>query len=206
MVKSMLTSTQQKIYEIIKKYVQENGVSPSLREIASILGVSTKSVSLISRYLTVLEQQGYIKLLPNRQRNIQLVDREPSTMMGIPLLGRIAAGKPIEAITDHAVLDFQPFFRDDKLFALEVKGDSMIDDGIFDGDKVICRSQQTAREGEVVVALINQQEATLKRISYKTKDHITLIPANSSMTQQIFPSQWVTIQGVMVALWRLRMN
>ena len=83
MVKSMLTSTQQKIYEIIKKYVHENGFSPSLREIASILGVSTKSVSLISRYLTVLEQQGYIKLLPNRQRNIQLLDQPQ--MMGIPL-------------------------------------------------------------------------------------------------------------------------
>lgn len=195
----MITSTQRKIYDIIKAYINRTGYAPSLREIAAELGIGLKSISLISRYLAALEKAGYIRLLPHRQRNIELVDQSTASL---PIMGRIAAGKPIEAIQAHEFIDFNELLKDKALFALEVKGDSMIEDGILNNDKIICRSQQTADEGDIVVALINHQETTLKRISYKIKEHITLIPANSALSPQIYPASWVEIQGVFVGLWR----
>jgi repressor LexA len=195
----MITSTQRKIYDIIKTYINRTGYAPSLREIAAELGIGAKSISLVSRYLAALEEAGYIRLLPHRQRNIELIDHSATSL---PIMGRIAAGKPIEAVQSHEVIDFNELLKDQTLFALEVKGDSMIDEGIFNNDKIICRSQSTANEGDIVVALINQQEATLKRISYKIKEHITLIPANTALSPQIYPASWVEIQGVFVGLWR----
>lgn len=196
----MITSTQKKIFEIVKAFIHEHGYSPSLREIAAALGIGDKSISLISRYLAALEQAGYIRLLPQRYRNIELL--ESSDKLSLPVVGRIAAGKPIESVNTYEVLDFGALLKEDNLFALEVKGDSMIEEGIFNGDKVICRSQNTAKEGDIVVALIHQTEATLKRISYKIKDHIKLMPANSALTEQIYPKSWVEIQGIFVGLWR----
>jgi repressor LexA len=147
----------------------------------------------------VLEQEGLIRLLPQRQRNIELIEQES---IGIPLLGRIAAGKPIEAIENHDTLDFQSVLNDKCLFALEVKGDSMIEEGIFDGDKVICRSTSNAKENDIVVALLHEQEATLKRASFKKPGFVTLIPANANLKPMVYSLQEVRIQRIYAGLWR----
>jgi repressor LexA len=193
----MLTTTQQRIYDYIKNYLTKHGYAPTLVEIAQKIDVRSKS--LISRYVHVLEQQGYIEYGKKGHRNIALPKK---TKNRLPLLGRIAAGQPIEAIEQHEYIEFDHLLKGKNYYALQVKGDSMIDEGILDGDIVICEKRETAREGEIVVALIDQENATLKRIRY-TKNKVELIPANSSLTKMSYAPSRVQIQGVFIGLLRL---
>lgn len=196
----MVTPTQLKVYEFIQQYTQEHEYSPSLKEIARGIGISPNSISLISRSIHALVQAGRLKFHKKGYRNIQIVDTNDS----LPIMGRIAAGTPIEAIEDKRSLDFGALFKGNNHFVLEVKGNSMIDEGIFDGDYVICRQAPKAYEGEIVVALVDQQEATLKRISYQIKDRITLIPANPHLKPKAYLAHRIQVQGVFVGLVRLR--
>lgn len=201
MVKEMVTPVQQKIYEYIKSYLGEHGYSPSLAEIAKGIGISPKSVSLVSRSIHALVEAGRLRFAKKGYRNLQLVEDESLTL---PLVGRIAAGTPIEAIEDRQTVDFGEFIKGGNYYALEVKGDSMIEEGIFDGDIVICRRTQQATEGDIVVALIDALEATLKRISFQIKNHITLIPANPTLKPKAYQPCRVQVQGVYVGLLRMR--
>lgn len=197
----MSNPTQSKVYEFIKAYVRRCGYSPTLTEIAS--GIAVRSKGLISRYVHALAEADLIELLPGTHRNIRL---KPLAEPKIPLLGRIAAGSPIEAISDHDAVDVVVLLTESqqgKSFGLVVKGDSMVDEGIFDGDIVLCEKRETALEGEIVVALIDQQEATLKRF-YKQKDGtISLVPANIALKPQVYAAHRVQIQGVFRGLIRL---
>lgn len=196
----MATALQQKIYHFIRDYLEENSYSPSLAEIAGGIGISPKSVSLISRNIHIMVASGRLKFDKKGYRNIQVVGAEG---MSLPLLGRIAAGEPIEAIETKQSIDLGALLRGDDHFVLEVKGDSMIDEGIHDGDLVICRQQSHPREGDIVVALIDQQEATLKRLSYKIDERITLVPANTALKPKAYLPNRIQIQGVFVGLLRL---
>jgi repressor LexA len=197
----MSNPTQSKAYEFIRSYIRSYGYSPTLTEIAS--GIAVRSKGLISRYVHALAEADLIELVPGTHRSIRL---KPIAEPKIPLLGRIAAGLPIEAISDHDAIDVVTLLTESqqgKSFGLVVKGDSMVDEGIFDGDIVLCEKRETALAGEIVVALIDQQEATLKRF-YKQKDGtISLVPANIALKPQVYEAHRVQIQGVFRGLIRL---
>jgi repressor LexA len=198
----MVTPIQQRIYEYIDDYTNKNGYSPSLTEVARGIGISPNSISLISRSIHALVTAGKLKFYKKGYRNIQVADKREG--LCLPLMGRIAAGTPIEAIEDRQTVDFSALLKGDDHFVLEVRGDSMVDEGIFDGDLVICRQAKQAREDDIVVALIDGQDATLKGISYKIRDHITLIPANPTLKPKAYLPHRVQIQGVFVGLLRIK--
>jgi repressor LexA len=199
----MVTPIQQRVYEFIKKFIAKKGHSPSLTEIAAGIGISAKSKSLISRCVHALHEHNLIDLAEGHYRQIQLKNPSP---LAIPLIGRIAAGNPIEAIEEQETLDMAEIFgknKRDEVFALKVKGDSMIDEGIFDGDMVLCKKADTADKGAIVVALIDSNEATLKRIYYMDNSKIKLCPANPALKPKIYDAHRVTIQGICIGLLRL---
>ncbi len=173
-----LTKRQKDVYEFVRDKIQNRGYGPTVREIASQFGIS--SPNGVMCHLKALEKKGLIIREPNMSRAIQLV-AEPAYLRGLPLAGRIAAGVLHEAVEQDERIDFGKIFdRTKNLFVLEVNGDSMIDDQIADGDYVVIRKQRTARKGQIVVALTNENEATLKRW-FPEKRRIRLEPANSSM-------------------------
>ncbi|MES2218327.1 MAG: transcriptional repressor LexA [Pseudomonadota bacterium] len=196
----MTTPTQYKIYQFVTQFMQERGFAPSLNEIAIGIGISPRSLSLVSRYLRVLEQDGLLSMGKTGYRKIQL---KSPTGLHLPLVGKIAAGTPIEAVARNETIDFAELFGKEDLYALEVKGDSMIEEGILEGDKVICRRQDSAKENDIVVALIDNENATLKRIHFKPAGKITLTPANASLQPQTYLAHRVQVQGIFIGLLRL---
>lgn len=198
-VNVMITPTQHKIYQYIKRYISQHGYAPSLQEIAS--GIGVKSRSLICRYVQVLQKTGHLESSDEGYRRIRLPEIENQN--DIPLLGKIAAGVPIEAIAQQEHLVVTDLLLGNNRYALLVKGDSMVDEGILDGDIVICEKRETAQEGEIVVALIDNQEATLKRIHFTKDQKIALIPANNAYKRQVYAAHRVCIQGVFIGLLRL---
>ena len=195
----MLSQTQYKTWEAIKVYIQQHGFAPTVSEILSALKI--KSRSLIQRNLKVLEQEGLIRLIANRQRNIELIAPE---QRGLPLLGRIAAGQPIEAITDDEIIDIPNLILGDDRYLLEVKGDSMMGDNICDGDLVICQHSDTATNDDIAVVLVDGELATLKRL-YHDKDNgtIALIPSNPALIPEEYAAERITVQGIYLGLLRL---
>lgn len=197
----MVTPTQQKIYDYIRQYLSQHDYSPSLEEIAVGIGISPNSISLVSRSIHALVAAGKLTFHKKGYRNLRIVEDNP---FSLPLVGRIAAGIPIEALEQKQQVDLGPLLKGEGHFVLEVKGDSMIEEGILDGDLVICRQAVQAHEGEIVVALVDERDATLKRISYKVPDRVTLIPANPALKPIAYLPHRVQVQGVFVGLLRLK--
>lgn len=198
----MLTLSQKKVYEFIQLFSKANQYSPTMAEIAEGIGIHSRGV--VHRYVKALVNEGLIKIIPGRRRNIQLMpESKPYTL---ELKGRIAAGSPIEAITEGETLNIVNIFLGSNRYALKVKGDSMIDEGIFDGDVVVCEYCEVPADGKIVVALIDHQEATLKRIKFNHDHTITLIPANSKLSPMTYPEDRITIQGIYVGLLRFEGN
>lgn len=189
-----LTKRQKEILEYLRNFIEENGYAPSFREIAYYFDFS--STGTVAEYVSILEEKGYITKDALEARAIQLTPSfDDGTMLfAIPLSGVIDAGRPIEAIRTHETIDIPRDMMGRKTFALRVRGTSMIDDGILDGDYVIIEQCNAARNGEIVVALVDKENATLKRF-YNEKAGIRLQPANSSMKPMIFSKKRVTIQG-----------
>ncbi|CAN5343909.1 transcriptional repressor LexA [soil metagenome] len=199
---TILNDSQRKTYSFIQHYVAEHGYAPKLPEIAK--GIGIRSTGVVHRYVQALVAAGLIEIIPHRHRGIQLTHNPADKAAGFPLLGNISAGKPIEAITQPEQLNLTELFSlNANLYALTVKGDSMIDEGILDGDKVICEQRNTARDGEIVVALIDQQEATLKRIKYNPDGSISLIAANPNYPPMTYSMDRVIIQGIFRGLIRV---
>jgi repressor LexA len=193
----MLTKTQYKVLKFLQQFAVENDYAPTIAEIAAAIGIKSRGV--IHRHLQAIEKNKYIKIIAGKWRNIELTNRG---LGYLPLLGKIAAGSPIEAITDLKSVNLkETLFGTDK-FLLKVSGESMIEENICDGDLVICKQTNVAQNHDIVAALIDQQEVTLKRIKYN-KDTVTLIPANSVLKPQTYASKRVEIQGVFVGLLRL---
>jgi repressor LexA len=174
-----LTERQQEVYEFIREKIRGRGYGPTVREIATEFDI--QSPNGVVCHLKALQKKGLITREPNMSRAIQLA-AEPIHERGLPLAGRIAAGVLHEAIEQDERVDFQEMFdsKSKNLFVLQVKGDSMIEDQIADGDFVVVQKQRTARKGQIVVALTGEGEATLKRW-YPEKNRIRLEPANSQM-------------------------
>jgi repressor LexA len=194
-----MTRGQQKVYDFIKAFITQHNYSPSLIEIAQGIGIRSKS--LISRYVHALVKADAIELAAGQYRQIRLKVEKAA----IPLVGCIAAGRPIEAINNMEQLDIVNLLQEKARlgpYALRVKGDSMIEEGIFDGDIVVCYPRTKASNGEIVVALIDEQEATLKRIKYTANNTITLCPANATLSPIAYSAERVRIQGIYMGLLR----
>lgn len=200
-----LTKRQEDALNFIKTYMVSHGYPPTVREIAQALGVN--SPATIQAHLDCLANKGYIKKGGNKNRTIELmVENEfipkNEEVVEVPLLGKITAGNPIEAIENPNEYFSLPAYlipKSKEVFTLNVSGDSMINAGIFDGDIVIVERQNTARNGEIVVAMTEENEVTLKTF-YKEKNHIRLQPENDSMEPFIFDN--VYILGKAIGLYR----
>ena len=199
----MLTPSEKKTLRFIQKYCIEKGYSPTLTEIAKGIGIKSKGV--VHRYIKSLESLNLISISSHRKRGIVLnleAYENQSVAPIIPLLGRIAAGQPIEAIEGREEINLADFIMNPDRFALQVSGDSMIEAGILDGDTVIIKHQNTAENGDIIVALIDGLEATLKRLKKLPDGMILLIPENKLMEGLIYEAKRIQIQGVVVGQLR----
>jgi len=185
-----LTKRQAEILQFISNSIAENNYAPSYREICAHFGLS--STATIAEHIESLRQKGYLTQEENLARSIQLTEPENEGYVTIPLLGSIAAGKPIEAVATQETIDIPRDMSGSNVYALRVRGESMIEDGILNNDYVIIEQTKIAKNGDIVVALVEHDNVTLKRF-YKEKDHIRLQPANSSMNPMYFKK--VAIQG-----------
>ena len=213
----MLTKKQRELLILIHERMQEGDVAPSFDEMRESLGLKSKSG--IHRLITALVERGYLERLPHRARalevkrlpegysdnpsNIQSASFASSAMESIPLYGRIAAGSPIEAIRDeNGSVEIPPMMiGNGEHYALEVDGDSMIKAGINDGDTVIIKKADHANDGDIVVALVDGEEVTLKRLK-RQGGKVILIPENDDYEEQVYNPEQVQIQGKLASLMR----
>lgn len=198
-----LTAKQQKILDCIKASLKDKGYPPSVRELCTAVGLS--STSTVHSHLNTLEKKGYIRRDPSKPRTIEVLDKEVNWLKEhvspVPIIGEVTAGMPILAVENIEEYFPLPHFvtRQGDTFMLHVKGTSMINAGIFDGDQIIVRKQDTAANGEIVVALI-EDEVTVKRF-FKEKDCIRLQPENDTMAPMYFND--VKILGKVIGLFRM---
>ena len=196
----MLTGLEEKILQCITRYITQNGRSPTLDEIGQLLEIRSKGT--IPRYVKSLIDKGHLQRSGRNWRGLRLAGEQNRRLTILPLAGRIAAGKPIEAISEQYEINFSEMLLGPGRYVLEVQGDSMIDAGILDGDLVIIRETQSADNGDIIVALIDNNEATLKRLR-KNGNQVELIPDNQSMTPMIYSADRINIQGVVVGQARM---
>ncbi len=205
MEKKTLTKRQEDILTFVKKYSAKHGFPPAIREICA--GVGLNSPATVFVHLKNLEKNGYVRTTNNKFRTIEiLVENEylekNEDIVKVPLLGKITAGSPITAIeTPNEFFDLPASLIPAKaeVFTLHVSGNSMINKGIYDGDYVIVKRQKNAKNGDIVVAMTDEDEVTLKTF-YKEKDHIRLQPENDTMAPLIFSN--ITILGIAIGLYR----
>ena len=201
-----ITRRQRQVLDFITSFIRENGYSPSFEEIGQGLGLS--SLATVHKHISNLDQKGYLKRDYNRSRSIDVVpnkSRAKSAMpapLEFPLAGRIAAGKPIEAPETPETISLADFTRSKDVFVLEVSGESMQDEHIVNGDYVLVEKTQTARNGEIVVALVDGAETTLKRFFRESEDTVRLQPSNKNMQPIMVPAANVAIQGRVIGVLR----
>jgi repressor LexA len=200
-----LTRRQREIYDYLAEFIEDNGYAPSLEEIAARFRLS--SVATVHEHLENLESKGAVRRDPHKSRAIELTrladGRGRSAAVDLPLLGRVAAGQPLEAITEHETLAVpESMLGRGETFVLRVAGDSMIDEHIADGDFVIVEKRETARDGERVVALIDGEHATLKTLFHEPDGRIRLQPANERVAPLLYDASRVRVQGVAIGILR----
>jgi repressor LexA len=196
-----LTKRQREILDYLQEFIQQHGYAPSLEEIGRKFSLS--SLATVHKHLTNLQEKGFIKRAWNRSRSVELVPtRGAGRAVELPMLGFVAAGMPIEAVASNetiAVPEDLVGRRD--TYVLRVRGNSMIDEQIRDGDFVIVEDRKTAENGEMVIALLGGRDATLKKF-YREHENIRLQPANPTMNPIIVPADDVQVQGVVVGVMR----
>jgi len=195
-----LTQKQQAVYRFIREYMEARSMSPSYDEIRRHFGF--RSFQSVQKHLRQLEKKGAIRIPgSNQKRAIRLVEHGGGTVW-LPLLGSVAAGVPIEAIEQQETVDVpEEMLGSGEFFALRVKGNSMVDEGILDGDTIVVRKQAVAENGQTVVALVGNGEATVKKF-FRTPDGVRLNPANPSMSPIVVRDGEFVIRGVVVGLMR----
>ena len=196
----MPTLLEKRILNFIHAFFIKHGHSPTLVEIGKAMEIKSKGT--IHRYVQSLRNQGLLAPAERGWRGIRLTDNAMNHSTTLPLVGRIAAGQPIEAINDQQEINLTDLFVGKDRYALEVKGESMIDIGILDGDIVIIEPKNTAEFGDIVVALIDNEEATLKRYKKLKDGRIELSPENSQLKPMLFDPERVKIQGILVGQLR----
>src|SRR5271155_5396672 len=203
-----LTKRQKEVLNYLVGFINKNGYSPSFEEIAHALKLT--SLATVHKHLSTLETKGFVRRGYNQSRSIeitqlpkpvseQVISRRSNEL---PLVGRIAAGQPVEAVEEKESISLADFTRGHNNFVLQVKGESMRDDHILDGDYIVVEQTQVANQGEIVVALVGEDEATVKRFYREGAGKIRLQPANSEMSPIIVAAQDVKIQGKVVGVLR----
>lgn len=204
-----LTKRQKEVLDYIADFVEEHGYSPSYEELAQ--GLKLASLATVHKHIQALESRSYLRRMFNQSRSLEVApkyaqerrkDRPVARPADIPLAGRIAAGKPMEAIEGQDTLQFSDFTGKGDTFALQVTGESMIDDHIMSGDFVLVEKAQLAQDGEIVVALIDGSEATLKRFYREPDGRVRLQPSNAAMQPILVDAGAVQIQGRVLAVLR----
>ena len=208
-----LTRRQKQVYDFLAQFVEKNGYSPSFEEIGEGLGLS--SLATVHKHVSNLEQKGLLKRDYNRSRSIDLLKprgRMKQALAGaaaaivgngltLPLMGRIAAGRPVEAMENPETISLADFTRSKDVYVLQVSGESMQGEHIVNGDYVLVEKTNTARDGEIVVALVDGSDATLKRM-FREGDKIRLQPSNSAMAPIVVAAATVQIQGRVIGVLR----
>jgi repressor LexA len=197
-----LTKRQREILDYLTEFIQKNGYAPSLEEIGKRFGLS--SLATVHKHLTNLQDKGFIKRAWNRSRSVEMVPtRNGSRAVELPLLGYVAAGLPIEAIASSETIGVpEDFVGKRDTYVLRVRGDSMIDEQIRDGDFVVVEDRKTADNGEMVIALLRGTDVTLKTFFREPAGRIRLQPANQAMQPIYAQADEVQIQGVVVGVMR----
>jgi len=193
-----LTPRQKLVLDYIRAYIEDHDYSPSYREICQYLGL--KSVATVAEHVNALQSKGFLNKDPLEARSIQVTPAWDERSFEIPLFGSIAAGSPIEAIRTNETIEIPRSMMGPDVFALKVRGDSMVDDGILDGDYVVIQRTDQPKNGDIVVALLEKENVTLKRY-YKEKDRIRLQPANPKYPP--IRTNHVSIQGKVLGVMRL---
>ena len=203
-----LTKRQKEVLDYLVGFLNEHGYSPSFEEIARSLKLT--SLATVHKHITTLEKKGFLRRGYNQSRSIevlqlpkpvreQVIERH---LVELPLAGRIAAGRPLEAVEEKESLSLGDFARGGNSFVLQVKGDSMVEDHILDGDFIVVEQTQIANPGEIVVALVGGDEATLKRFYREPGGKVRLQPANAEMQPIVVPAAEVRIQGRVIGVLR----
>ncbi len=201
-----VTRRQKEVVDFISSFTDRNGYSPSFEEIAQ--GLNLKSLATVHKHITNLQRKGVVQREQNRSRSIDVLPQPrldthkmPSTRERVPLLGRVAAGLPVETVQSSEFLSLSDIVGSKEAFALRVRGDSMRDEHIVDGDYVLVERTRAARDGEIVVALVRGAETTLKRF-YVEGATVRLQPANNEMAPIFVPAEQVEVQGRVLGLLR----
>lgn len=196
-----VTRRQRQVLDFISEFVQKNSYSPSFEEIAR--GLDLRSLATVHKHISNLQKKGLLQRAHNRSRSIDVLPAKARTKVldSLPLMGRIAAGRPVEAIEIAESISLGDIIGTRDVFALQVKGDSMCDEHILDGDFVLVEKVNSAREGEIIVALVRGSEATLKRF-YLEGDVVRLQPSNAEMKPIFVPVKQVSIQGRVLGMMR----
>jgi repressor LexA len=203
-----LTKRQKEVLDYLAEFITTKGYSPSFEEIAGALHLA--SLATVHKHISALEAKNYVRRSYNQSRSLEITSRGyeetnrrlPAGSTEVPLLGRIAAGAPVEAVQGSESLNFGDFVKDDNTYALQVRGESMIEDHICSGDYVLVERAPTVRDGDIVVALVEGSEATLKRFYREPDGTIRLQPANSAMQPiRVAPSS-LEVQGRVLAVLR----
>jgi repressor LexA len=205
-----LTKRQKQVLDFLADFVEKNGYSPSYEEIASALQLA--SLATVHKHVSALEIKHYVRRTFNQSRSLEVSSKylldyrrqkqESAPSLEVPLLGRIAAGSPVESFASQEKLNFADFVGHSETYALEVRGDSMIEDHICSGDYVLVERTSDVRDGEIVVALVDGTETTLKRFYRESNEMIRLQPANTLMKPIMVPSSGVQLQGRVLAVLR----
>jgi repressor LexA len=203
-----LTKRQKEVLDFLVSFLNKHGYSPSFEEMAKSLKLT--SLATVHKHVTTLEKKGFIRRGYNQSRSIEVTQlpkpvREQviaRQTMELPLAGRIAAGRPLEAVEERETISLGDFAHARNCFVLQVKGNSMIEDHILDGDFIVVEQTQVANSGEIVVALVRDSEATLKRFYREAGGKIRLQPANSELQPLVVPGQDVKIQGRVISVLR----
>jgi repressor LexA len=203
-----LTRRQKELMDFLSEFISKNGYSPSYEEIAN--GLKLASLATVHKHIQALQSKNYLRRSFNHSRSLEISERyfaeekarRPAADISVPLLGRIAAGTPVEAIQNPETLQFSDFAHNDSTFALQVRGDSMIEDHICNGDYVLVEKTDTIKNGEIVVALVGGSDATLKRYYHEPDGQIRLQPANSAMQPIFVQPEELQVQGKVLAVMR----
>jgi repressor LexA len=196
-----LTRRQKEILDFISDFISREGYSPSMEEIAAHFNFA--SLNAVFKHLEALKLRGYLSRDANRPRSIELTPSESAMAQSLPLFGYIAAGRPIEAIStpERLTVPLELLPPRSSCYVLRVQGDSMIDDHIADGDFVVIDAHARAQNGDTVVALVDNENATLKRL-FQEGSQVRLQPANASIAPMVFDASRIKVQGVVVAVMR----
>lgn len=194
----MLTISQKKTYEFIKKYVKKNNVAPTIGEIAK--GIEIKSRGVVHRYVQALAAEGKLHIVPNKRRNIQLLEEHTNHLL---LSSKTNNGEWIEHISPEEVFNVTDFLLSENRYAIKITGNFLAEEGIFDEDIIICERNNQAQTGQIVIAVIDKKTMIVRRYQQNSDETITFSPIYSRLLPQVYVKHQVDIQGILIGLLRL---